>query len=209
LEVIKKSVYPVLILILLIAGYVFYRIQIVPLISPELRLILKKYIGTAFIFSIGYMMQRIAGAILGWYNQNVAAKTVTRLDDQLIPLARRSINIVIWVIVILLILPLYGINISVLITALGVSSLAIALAAQDTISNIIAGFMIMIDNPFRVRDKIKLPSGEIVEVLDIGIRRTKCLAEDGAIIIVPNLDLSKNKIINFTYGEERKRAAQR
>ncbi|MBU0709612.1 MAG: mechanosensitive ion channel family protein, partial [Candidatus Omnitrophica bacterium] len=91
----------------------------------------------------------------------------------------------------------------------GVSSLAIALAAQDTISNIIAGFMIMIDNPFRVRDKIKLPSGEIVEVLDIGIRRTKCLAEDGAIIIVPNLDLSKNKIINFTYGEERKRTAQR
>ncbi|MBU1906032.1 MAG: mechanosensitive ion channel family protein, partial [Candidatus Omnitrophica bacterium] len=167
------------------------------------------YISTAFIISVGFVFQRISGAILGWYDKNFASKTVTKMDDQLIPLARRSSKIVIWTIAILLILPLYGINISVLITALGVSSLAIALAAQDTISNIIAGFMIMIDNPFRVRDKIKLPSGEIVEVLDIGIRRTKCLAEDGAIIIVPNLDLSKNKIINFTYGEERKRTAQR
>ena len=102
-----------------------------------------------------------------------------------------------------MILPLYGVNINALIAALGVGSLAIALAAQDTIANIIAGFLIMIDRPFRIDDKIKLPSGEIVKVLDIGIRRSKFLFEDNAIIIVPNLDLSKSKIVKYTYGEER------
>ncbi len=97
-------------------------------------------------------------------------------------------------------MPFYGVNISALVTALGVGSLAIALAAQDTIANIIAGFLIMVDAPFKIGDKIKLPSGEMVKVLDIGVRRSKFLSEDNAIIIVPNVDLSKNKITNYTYG---------
>ncbi|MBN3041274.1 MAG: mechanosensitive ion channel, partial [Candidatus Omnitrophica bacterium] len=83
-------------------------------------------------------------------------------------------------------------------------SLAIALAAQDTIANIISGFMIMIDRPFRVKDIIKLPSGEKVEVLEIGVRRSRFLSEEKAIIIVPNLELSKSKIVNYTYAEEYK-----
>ena len=68
--------------------------------------------------------------------------------------------------------------------------------------------MIMIDSPFRVGDQIKLPTGEIVAVLDIGIRRSKFLAQDQAIIIMPNLELSKSKIINYTYGEERRAKKQ-
>ena len=61
----------------------------------------------------------------------------------------------------------------------------------------------MIDRPFRMGDKVKIPSGEIVTVLDIGIRRSTFLSDEKAVIIVPNLDLSKSKIINYTYGQER------
>jgi MscS family membrane protein len=142
--------------------------------------------------------------ILDWYRQNIAEKTDTTLDDDLIPIIRRTVKVLIWTIAFLVILPFFGVNISALITALGVGSLAIALAAQDTIANIIAGFLIMIDKPFRVGDTIKIPSGETVEVLQIGVRRSRFLAQDQAIIIVPNLDLSKSKIVNFTYGQERK-----
>ncbi|MBU1997940.1 MAG: mechanosensitive ion channel, partial [Candidatus Omnitrophica bacterium] len=45
-------------------------------------------------------------------------------------------------------------------------------------------------------------SGETVKVLDIGVRRSKFLSEEKAIIIVPNLELSKSKIVNYTYGQE-------
>jgi len=76
------------------------------------------------------------------------------------------------------------------------------LLAQDTIANIIAGFMIMVDMPFGLVDMTKLPSGEVVKVLDIGVRRSKFLSEDKAIIIVPNLELSKSKIVNYTYGQK-------
>ena len=198
---------PVILFLLSIVGYLFYRMRIVPIISWQLHADCKKYIGTIFIICIGFIIQRIVGAILGWYRENIATKTITRLDDELIPFLRRSLKVVVWVIVLLVILPLYGINISALIATLGVTSLAVALAAQDTIANIISGFMIMIDRPFRIGDKIKLASGEIVEVLDIGVRRSKFLSEDKAIIIAPNLDLSKSKIVNYTYGEELKKAA--
>ncbi len=60
----------------------------------------------------------------------------------------------------------------------------------------------MIDRSFKIGDRIKLPTGELVEVLDIGVRRSKFLSEDKAIVIVPNLDLSKKKIVNYTYSEE-------
>lgn len=202
-QVIKKLLSPLIILLLLIAGYIHYKMNIIPLISEQLQQELKKYIGTIFIVWITFMLQRIAGAILGWFAENIAAKTETQLDDKLIPLFNRSIKVVIWVIALLVVLPLYGVNISALVAALGVGSLAIALAAQDTIANIIAGYLIMIDTPFRIGDSIKLPTGEIVEVLDIGVRRSKFLSKEKAIIIVPNLDLSKSKIVNYTFGKER------
>ncbi|MBU3958295.1 MAG: mechanosensitive ion channel family protein [Candidatus Omnitrophica bacterium] len=202
-EIIKHLFLPVIIFLLLLGLYVFYKLKVSIYISSQLQQEFKKYAATIFIMSMTFIIQRIAGAVCRWYKENIAAKTSTRLDDELIPLLRRVANIAIWVIALLIILPFYGVNISALIAALGVGSLAIALAAQDTIANIIAGFMIMVDRPFRPGDRIKLPSGEVVTVLDIGVRRSKFLSEDKAIIIVPNLELSKSKIINYTYGQER------
>jgi MscS family membrane protein len=203
-EIIKKSLLPILIFLGIIGFYVFYHLKIAPRLSLVVHLNIRKYLTTLTIISVAFVIQRVLGGALSWYKENLAAKTATRLDDELIPLLRRVAKIVIWIIALLIILPIYGVNISALIATLGVGSLAIALAAQDTIANIISGFMIMVDRPFRLGDKIKLPSGEVVKVLDIGVRRSKFLAqEDNAIIILPNLELSKSKIVNYTYGQER------
>ena len=204
-EITKKSFFPVIIFILIIIFYIFYRVRIVPELSGSIHQIFKKHIGVVFIISIAFIIQRIIGGVSCWYNENIASRTETKLDDELIPLVRRAFKILTWVIALLVILPIYGVNISALIAALGVSSLAIALAAQDTIANIISGFMIMVDRPFRLNDSIKLPSGEVVKVLEIGVRRSKFLSEDKAIIIVPNLELSKQKIVNYTYGQEQQK----
>jgi len=95
---------------------------------------------TAIAIVAGFLAQKIAGVILLVYELKVAAQTATTLDDDLIPLMQRCANIAIWVVVFITVLPVYGVNINALITAIGVGSLAIALAAKDTISNIIAGF---------------------------------------------------------------------
>jgi small-conductance mechanosensitive channel len=202
-EIAKKIFLPVLLFLVFIGSYIFYKSTLAAYIPAPLRQSLKKHIIAVLIIIIAFICQRIVGAVSIWYGENIASKTETHLDDELIPLIRRTLKVLIWVLALLVILPFYGVNISALITTLGVSSLAIALAAQDTIANIISGFMIMVDRPFRRGDKIKLPSGEEVEVLEIGVRRSKFLSQDKAIIIVPNTDMSKSKIVNYTYGQER------
>ncbi|MFH1381112.1 MAG: mechanosensitive ion channel domain-containing protein [Candidatus Omnitrophota bacterium] len=201
-EIAKKVFLPIGLFFVFLAGWVFYKIRFAPLLTDQLQQNIKKYVLTALIICISIIIQRIIGAMIGWYKANVASKTPSRLDDDLIPIFTRVSTVVLWTVVLLTILPLYGVNINGLITALGVGSLAIALAAQDTIANIIAGSLIMIDRPFKIGDKIKIPSGELVKVIDIGVRRSKFLSDDNAIIIVPNLDLSKSKIVNYTYGEK-------
>jgi MscS family membrane protein len=200
----RRLLLPVAYLALLIGFYIFYNVRLAPRLSEALHTVFKKGLHSLVVLSVAFIFHRISSTALAWYKDNIAVKTASKLDDELIPLARRALSIVIWIVAFLVILPLFGVNISALIAALGVTSLAIALAAQDTIANFIAGFLIMIDRPFREGDRIKLPSGELVTVLDIGVRRSRFLAEDQSIVIVPNLDLSKSKIINYTYGEERR-----
>lgn len=203
--IVRRSVLPVLLLLLAAAAHVFFSLEIESRLPVDVHVVLRKVLKSVLVVSIAFIAQRVSVTAFNWYRDNIASKTATRLDDELIPLLRRVATIAVWVIAFLIILPLFGVNISALITALGVTSLAIALAAQDTIANIIAGFLIMIDRPFRLDDRIRLPSGEVVVVIDIGVRRSKFLAEDKSIVIVPNLDLSKSKIVNYTYGEERQR----
>ena len=195
---------PGLLLLLFIAFQIVYNMNIAHLLPELLQNGIPKFLITAIAIVAGFLAQKIAGVILLVYELKVAAQTATTLDDDLIPLMQRCANIAIWVVVFITVLPVYGVNINALITAIGVGSLAIALAAKDTISNIIAGFLIMIDRPFRSGDKIKIPSGEVVSVLNIGTRRSSFLTDEKTVVIVPNIDLSKSKIINYTYGKEYK-----
>ena len=202
-EMLKSGILLLLSIIIISILYVLYTIRFKPFLSEDFQLYINKAVITIFIIFIAFWLQKVCGAAINWCS-GITEKTKARWDDEFIPLLKRIANLIIWVIAIVVILSNFGININALIAALGVGSLAIALAAQDTIANIISGFLIMIDKPFRTGDKVKLPSGEKVEALDIGVRRSKFLSEDGSIIIVPNLELSKQKITNFTYGDERR-----
>jgi len=202
-EIFKKSVAPILFIVLLCVLYAVYYLRIKEILNLEFHRQIARIAVVVFVLSITFWMQRIVGAVFAWYHANIAIKTVTRLDDEFIPLFRRIAKIMLWVIAAIIVLSNLGVNLGALVATLGVGSLAVALAAQDTIANIISGFLIMIDRPFRVGDEIMLSSGEKVKVLDIGIRRSRFLKlDDKAVIIVPNLDLSKSKIINYTYGKE-------
>lgn len=202
-EIFKKIGSSLLLFFLFLAVYIIYRLRIAPFLNSKVSEEIGKYFLSFLVVIIGFFLQRIVSGILSYYSQLLDKERLIPLNKELIPLVQRGAKIVIWVLALLIILPLFGINISGLIATLGVSSLAIALAAQDTIANIIAGFMIMIDRPFRIGDRIKLPSGEEVKVLEVGARRSKFLSLDNkSVIVLPNLELSKSKIINYTYAQE-------
>jgi small-conductance mechanosensitive channel len=66
----------------------------------------------------------------------------------------------------------------------------------------IAGFVIMIDRPFRLGDRVKLPTGEIGDVYEIGLRSTTILDPDNNLIVSPNAELTKAKVVNYSYPQQ-------
>ena len=86
--------------------------------------------------------------------------------------------------------------------ALGLTGFAISLAAKDTIADIIAGMIIMVDQPFRVGDRIQIQDENTWDdVTDIGLRTTRIRTRDNRLVIVPNSIIGKNQIINYTFPD--------
>lgn len=160
---------------------------------------------TVYVLLILYVtifVGRLIDAIVRWYLHEIATRTETHLDDELAPLANRLLKVLIYVMALIIILDHFEQNISTLVVSLGVGSLAIALAAQETLANMIAGFVLMIDRPFRVGDRIRLPDGNIGNITDIGIRSTRVIDDHHVMIITPNAEIVKSQIMNFSYPND-------
>ena len=148
---------------------------------------------------------RIIKTAIEWYTEEVSTKTDSDIKSTITPLLMRVINILLILIASIIILDHFGVNIGSLLVSLGVGSLAVALAAQETIANMIAGFVILVDQPFRVGNRIKLISGEEGDIVQIGLRSTRIVDYDNNLIVIPNSELVKNRIINFSYPDHASR----
>jgi len=100
----------------------------------------------------------------------------------------------------------FGVDITAFAAALGIGGLAISLAAQDTLADAIAGFLILIDQPFRVGDRIEISGlGTWGDVVDIGTRSTRIRTRDNRLVIVPNSAIAKDQVVNYSYPDPRYR----
>ena len=95
-----------------------------------------------------------------------------------------------------------GINVTGLAAAAALVGFAVALAAQDMIGDLISGYVILIDRPFRVGDRIDIPGQDIWgDVVEIGTRTTRIRTRDNNLVIMPNSDLADGQIYNYTYPD--------
>lgn len=104
---------------------------------------------------------------------------------------------IVYLIGILVILQSLGISITPLLTALGVGGLAVALALQDTLSNLFAGIHIIASRKIRTGDFVRLENGQEGYVEDISWRTTTIRALSNFVYIVPNNKLSTMIVTNF------------
>ena len=141
----------------------------------------------------------ILGAVVQWYFEKKSEGDHAGLRVTLAPVTNKAVSILVWMVATIVLLDHFGINIGSLLVSLGVGSLAVALAAQDTLANMIAGFVILTDRPFRVGDRVQLASGEIGDVQQIGLRSTRILNLDVNVIVVPNAELVKGRITNYSH----------
>jgi small-conductance mechanosensitive channel len=132
-----------------------------------------------------------------WYAQTIATQTATALDDTFLPLLRRILIVVIYVIGALVLLDSLGIAVTPMLTGLGVTGLAVALALQPTLASFFAGLQVITDQVVAVGDFVELDSGVRGYVVEVGWRSTRIRSTYQNLIVVPNSRLVESIITNY------------
>lgn len=166
---------------------------------------------TAFFALIIVLFARPVNAflkiIINYLRNNLTQKTDTKVDDIIFDILGKFSGFIVFSTAIILALDILGINVMPFIAGAGIAGIAIGFAAKDTLSNIIAGMLLIIDRPFEVGDRIEVwtaPVGSATwgDVLDIGLRATKIRTTDNIIIIIPNNEIMTRDIVNYTIISE-------
>ena len=184
-------------LLAIVVQWALSQLDFIPLryISVIDNVFFSLYILIGFVF-----LWRIISQLFTWYARELAAKTETDLDEQLLPILRRISLIILGLVVLTMVLRHFNVEVSGLVATLGIGSLAIALAAQASLSDIFSGFVIMIDRPFRIGDRIELQDLDTWgDVDDIGLRSTRIRTRDNRMVIIPNSVIGKSLIINHSF----------
>jgi len=158
-------------------------------------------------FLVGFTFAwRLVTQIFSWLGDEVSLKTNASLDEQLFPFFQRIVLILISAIGIITVLSHFDINITAMVTTLGIGSLAVALAAQNALEDTISGFLIMVDRPYRIGDRIELLDLDTWgDVVDIGLRSTRIRTRDNRMVVVPNSKIGKSLVVNYAYPNDQYR----
>ena len=141
--------------------------------------------------------------LLEYLKENIIERTKTKVDDIIFDLLNKFSGAIIYATAVIMALDTLGINIMPFIAGAGVAGIAIGFAAKDTLSNLIAGVLLIIDRPFEVGDRIEVwsaPAGSATwgDVINVGLRATKIKTTDNIVIIIPNNEIMKRDIVNYT-----------
>lgn len=146
---------------------------------------------------VALALSRLVNLLFEHFVSRLAERTDSRLDDQIVPVLRRTIMGIIWIVAILLILDNFGYDVTALITGLGLGGLALAMASKDTLSNVLGGLTIFLDQPFRIGDvvEVKDTTGTVEEV---GLRTTRIRTFEGHLVTIPNALAASSVISNIS-----------
>lgn len=156
--------------------------------------------GLLFIILVVIVFMLIYHAIVDLIKWYVASKYETSesvVSRQILPVAEKIVSLLLMATGLIIVLKHFQYDIFSLVTALGIGSLAIGMAAKDTLAHMISGFTLMLDRPFQIGDRIKLANGQVGDVVDIGLRSTKIQGLDTTVMIIPNSDLCNSALINM------------
>jgi len=130
------------------------------------------------------------------YGKSLALQTSNRMDEQLLPIIDRFVKIVIVIFSIVQILRILDVNVTALIAGISIGGLALALAAQDTVKNLIGSVLIFIDRPFQIGDYV-VGSDYEGTIEEVGFRSTRIRTSDTSLVSVPNGNISNTAVKNL------------
>jgi len=172
----------------------YVAVQVIPLpsgMTTSLNFILR----AAIIVSVTVTVANVVGSLIG--------RSGDRLGGAVTGLAQTSARLSVLIVGLLVLLSAFGIEITPILTALGVGGLAVALALQDTLSNLFSGMHLLADKPIRVGDYVKVAENIEGFVVDVGWRSTRIRTLPNNVVIVPNRTVAQSVITNYDLPESR------
>ena len=129
--------------------------------------------------------------------RRLTAKTDSSLDDQLVPLIRKTLRIFLVAVGVMFVVDsVFGQNVGALLAGLGIAGLAVSLAARPSLENLFGSITILLDRPFKVGQRI-VYSGYDGVIEDIGFRSTKIRTGTGHLVTIPNANIVNNPVENI------------
>jgi len=162
------------------------------------------YATTFYIMISAWILSTLLHSIIHIYGRSIAERSETDMDDRLVDLLELVIRYIIWFAAIMAILKVFSIDVTPLLAGAGIAGIAVALAAQDFISNFFGGAIITVDKPFKVGDRIKVED-YYGDVLSVGTRSTRIKTLDYQVVTIPNNKLTSNIIINYSEPDQKLR----
>lgn len=154
-----------------------------------------------FFFALIFFITRLVTGLITFLFflwQEDAREENDKPRMQLLPLLKDILNVLIWALAVFTVLGVvFHVNIAALVTGLGIGGIVVAFAAKDSIENLLASFMVLVDKPFTIGDWIKIKGVE-GNVERIGFRSTRIRSFDRSLIILPNRTLITEELENFS-----------
>ena len=163
-----------------------------------------KVLNSIYILLGTWIASSLLHDIIRIYGRELAEMTEGDTDDRIIDLLELAVRYVVWFAGIMLVFVNLEINITPFLAGAGIAGLALALAAQDLISNFFGGAIITVDKPFKIGDRIEVDT-YYGDVMSIGTRSTRIKTIDGKIVILPNSKITSNSVVNFSEPDPRVR----
>ncbi len=179
----------------------YWGLEILPL-SAATDLVLGRYLVTGFILTAAYGAYHLEG-VLGAVFSKVDARMNLQSSELLKQFSLRIIRFVVAVLAVTLVAEQFGINAGSIVAGLGLAGLAVALAAQDTLANIFAGIVLIMDKPFDVGELVQVEN-HTGTVENINFRSTRIRLLTQELVTIPNSAIAKGAIINLDRRNQRK-----
>lgn len=167
---------------------------------------LEKFVDRAFvtviILQVGFWFSRV---LIFWLKHRFSQGEIEDAGARAMTLSLLSFlgRVVVWVLVLLLMLDNLGLNVTALVTSLGIGGIAVALAVQNILGDLFASLSIAIDKPFVIGDFI-IVDDMMGSVEHVGLKTTRIRSLSGEQIIFSNNDLLKSRIRNYKRMQERR-----
>lgn len=150
----------------------------------------------AIVLAVAFILPRLASWLIVRLGRRRGE--LTAHGQLVLSLISVFIKLIVWILALVIILSTLGFDVTAILAALGIGGLAIGLAAQETIADIIGGVMIFIERPFSIDDTVSLGGAEPAKVVGLTWRTTRLRTPLGGDLTVPNREVTKATIRNLT-----------